>query len=163
VKIISSRETVPKNVRADLLNKCSKKMVFETGKALLLGSRVKHPTLVFHLDRRWNVLRESSPIIYSLNTSCIQSYVILKPHYFISCIKNNGAFLLSCLEFGCINRHPLFIQAQIFGLTYPFMIHGRRKCYVLRVTNDITLYGILGFVNMSFLKCFPCCNRSYLV
>ncbi|KAG1929494.1 glutathione hydrolase 5 proenzyme [Pimephales promelas] len=31
VKIISSRETVPKNVRADLLNKCSKKMAFETG------------------------------------------------------------------------------------------------------------------------------------
>ncbi|XP_056099804.1 glutathione hydrolase 5 proenzyme isoform X2 [Rhinichthys klamathensis goyatoka] len=31
VKIISSRETVPKNVRADLLNKCSKKLAFETG------------------------------------------------------------------------------------------------------------------------------------
>jgi len=63
--------------------------------------------------------------------------------------------LLSCLEFGCINRHPLFIQAQIFCLTYPFMIHGIRKCYVLRVTNDITLYGILGFVNMSFLNFSP--------
>lgn len=43
VKIISSRETVPKGVQADLLNKCPKTSPFATGKAFPHESRVNYP------------------------------------------------------------------------------------------------------------------------
>lgn len=81
MKIISSRETVPKGVQADLLNKCPKTFTFAKGKDLPHESRVNYPSLATPLD-----LNLKSPIS-SPNIAVIQA-VIPTLDYFPSSIKN---------------------------------------------------------------------------